>query len=110
MAREEKTIAKMLSLFCEKKHHSKRDELCPDCRELLDYAKLRLKNCPFQEGKTNCGNCKIHCYKVNMREKIREVMRFSGPKMLLRHPFLALWHLLYGFRKNALPRKKRKKL
>ena len=46
------------------------------------------------EEKTFCANCKVHCYKPEMREQIRQVMRFSGPRMLLYHPFLAIWHLV----------------
>ena len=49
---------------------------------------------PFMKEKTFCANCKVHCYKPEMREKIRKVMRFSGPRMLLYHPALAVWHLI----------------
>jgi hypothetical protein len=37
-----------------------------------------------------------------MREAVREVMRYAGPRMALRHPILAFLHLLDGFVK---PRK-----
>ena len=109
MARERKTILKMISLYCHENHYTKRGELCADCRELHDYAMLRLKNCPFQEGKTSCGKCKIHCYNVTMREKIRVVMRFAGPKMILHHPILALGHIFDGLRKDAIFKKKEPK-
>ena len=33
-----------------------------------------------------------------MREEVREVMRHSGPRMLRRHPLLAVAHLLDGRR------------
>ncbi|MCU0373022.1 MAG: nitrous oxide-stimulated promoter family protein [Ignavibacteria bacterium] len=29
-----------------------------------------------------------------MREKVKNVMRYSGPRMLLKHPYLAVRHLL----------------
>jgi hypothetical protein len=29
-----------------------------------------------------------------MREKIREVMRFSGPRMIFHHPIMAIRHLI----------------
>lgn len=102
MERERKTIAFMLALYC-RAHHRTDKALCAECLELLEYAELRLRHCPFQERKTTCGNCRIHCYKPAMREKIREVMRFSGPLMIWHHPFLALGHLLDGFRKEPLP-------
>ena len=31
-----------------------------------------------------------------MRERVREVMRYSGPRMLWRHPVLAAAHLMDG--------------
>lgn len=109
MEREQKTVRQMLCLFCREKHQAKKGELCRDCQEVYDYALLRLKNCPFQEGKTTCGNCKIHCYKAKMREKIREIMSFSGPKMIFHHPVSAIGHIFDGLRKDAIPKRKEPK-
>lgn len=107
MKREQETVRQMIGLYCREKHQLPGDVLCSECQELHDYAMLRLNKCPFQEGKTTCGNCKIHCYKPMLRDKICEVMRFAGPKMIFHHPVLALGHLLDGFRKEAvLPKKK----
>jgi len=53
-----------------------------------------MENCPFKEGKPVCSACSIHCYKPAMREGIRQVMRYAGPRMLLRHPLLTLAHFL----------------
>jgi hypothetical protein len=104
MARELKTVELMIALYCEDHHHAK-GELCEACRELVEYARLRLKSCPFQENKTTCGNCFIHCYKPKLREKIREVMRYAGPRMLWHHPLLAIGHMMDGRRKKPGPRK-----
>lgn len=93
--REQRVVAEMIALYCRKKHGTKRKgELCPDCRTLCGYAQARSEHCPFMEKKTFCSNCRVHCYKADMRERIREVMRFSGPRMLLYHPGMALWHLI----------------
>ena len=46
------------------------------------------------ETKTFCSNCKVHCYRPDMRERIRAVMRFSGPRMLLYHPITGIRHFL----------------
>ena len=67
--------------------------LCPDCREVLDYARQRLDKCPFGEGKTTCANCRIHCYKPAMREQVKAVMRYAGPRMLIHDPIGAIAHL-----------------
>ena len=91
--REKKTVAFMIRLYCRKKHGTKKG-LCDECRVISDYAAVRSDNCPFMETKTFCSNCRVHCYKPEMREKIRVVMRFSGPRMLLYHPVLAVWHLV----------------
>lgn len=95
--KEQYVAEEMIRLYCRKNHRKEKrqpGELCPDCQELLRYVRLRSQKCPFMEEKTFCANCRVHCYKPEMREKIRQVMRFSGPRMLLYHPALAIWHLV----------------
>lgn len=93
MKRECKTIEAMIQIFCKNKHEIQ-EELCPACTELLEYAFKRLEACPFQENKTTCAKCPIHCYNPTMRAKIREIMRYAGPRMIFKHPVLAIQHLL----------------
>lgn len=104
IAREKKTMTAMVWLYCRKQHGS-RDGLCGECSELLDYATCRLDRCPFGPQKMTCANCPIHCYKPQMRERVQEVMRYSGPRMILHHPILAAWHMLDGRRKADADRK-----
>lgn len=92
--REQKVINEMIAIYCRKNHKTPNNKLCEDCQKLLDYANERTKRCPFMEDKTFCVNCKVHCYKPEMRTKIRKVMRFSGPRIALYHPILAIWHLI----------------
>jgi len=103
--REKKTIDAMIHLYC-RKHHGTHGELCPECNELHEYAMLRLSKCPFQENKSTCGKCLVHCYKPDMKKKVNKVMRYSGPRMLLYHPILALHHVFDG-RKKPEPLKKK---
>jgi len=105
MRRERKTMRAMITIYC-RAHHNTNKTLCDDCEQLYGYSKIRLGLCPFQEEKPTCGNCSIHCYKPDMREKTRQVMRFAGPRMTWRHPIMALFHLLDGFRKPPELRKK----
>lgn len=91
--REKRMAAQMIALYCRKKHHT-RGDLCPQCAALDAYAKMRADKCPFMETKTFCSNCRIHCYKPDMRAKIREVMRFAGPRMILHHPVAAIRHVV----------------
>lgn len=88
---EKETVSLMIAIYCRKKHGGK--NLCPDCAALDAYARQRSDKCPFMETKTFCSNCKAHCYKKDMREKIREVMRYSGPRMIFHHPVMAIRHL-----------------
>ena len=88
---EQKIIEQMIRLYCRKKEGNK--ELCPSCQELLAYSRQRLERCPFKAHKGTCRLCKIHCYKPEMQKRIREEMRYSGPRMLLYHPVAALRHL-----------------
>ena len=90
---EKEVVSLMIGLYCKKKHKTK-VLLFNECKKLDDYAKLRSDRCPFMETKTFCSNCKVHCYKPEMREKIREVMRFSGPRMIFHHPYLAIKHVI----------------
>ena len=91
--REKETVSKMISIYCKKKHGTKQG-LCPECAALQEYAKMRSDKCPFMETKTFCSNCRVHCYKPEMREKIREVMRFSGPRMIFYHLVMAIRHVI----------------
>lgn len=90
--KEKKIVELMIKLYCHKKENNK--ELCRDCRALLDYARHRLEHCRYGNNKTSCKRCPTHCYKPEMRARIREVMRFSGPRMLLYAPVTAIKHLL----------------
>ena len=100
MVRESETLKVMIALYYHRYH--KIDKLCSDCRELLDYALERLRKCPFQESKTTCVKCPVHCYNHVMRERVRAVMRYAGPRMTYRHPLLALFHFIDGLRKEPV--------
>lgn len=96
ITREKRTVEAMLRIYC-RDHHGTRGALCGECAELLEYAHARLDRCRFAGKKPTCGNCPVHCYKPSMKAKIVEVMRYSGPRMTLRHPYYALRHFLDGF-------------
>jgi predicted amidophosphoribosyltransferase len=101
---QQHTIEAMLHIDC-RHHHEAGGTLCSDCNRLLDYARRRLASCPFQEAKPAFNHCQVHCYSKAMRERVRSVMRFAGPRMLLRHPLLSLWHMLDNRRRPPpLPR------
>lgn len=81
---EKQTIEQMIHFYC--RHKEKNQALCSACSELLKYAHQRLEHCPFGERKKTCRQCTVHCYHPKMRQKIKEVMRFAGPRMIWYHP------------------------
>ena len=90
--KEKEIVSLMIKLYCKKNHKTK--NICDECQKLIDYANKRIDKCPFMESKTFCSNCKIHCYKPDVREKIIVVMRWSGPRMIFYHPFIAINHVV----------------
>ena len=97
--REKKTIYKMVHVYCKAKHNTKKNQLCDDCTEFLSYAFMRLDKCPFQEEKSTCGKCLVHCYQPEMRQKAKKIMRYSGPRLIYRSPILSLHHVFDGRKK-----------
>lgn len=85
----------MVRIACRDTHATEYG-LCERCQGLLGYALERLDQCPFQADKPTCARCPIHCYRPSRREEIRAVMRYAGPRMMWRHPLLALSHLIDG--------------
>lgn len=98
--REKRIVREMISLYCRRKHGSQKNDLCKECRELLDYAVDRSDKCPFMAEKTFCSNCRVHCYKPEMREKIRSVMRYAGRRIIFTHPIMAVSHLVESNREK----------
>jgi len=90
--REKRSITALVRLYCRGNHHPEQD-LCEECDQVLQYALRRLDRCPFGADRPVCENCSIHCYSPAMRERIRAIMKYSGPRMILHHPLLAIRHL-----------------
>lgn len=105
---EFKTVYHMVSYYCRNHHQQAREQktgLCAECHDLLEYAELRLDRCPYGQSKPTCNRCPIHCYKPEQKQQMRLVMKYSGPRMLLSHPILALRHLWHEHRAvSALPK------
>jgi hypothetical protein len=98
IAREKKTVKKIIGLYC-RNNHGNKDSFYAECQDLLDYAIIRIDQCPLGEDKPTCLNCPVHCYRPAMREEIRQMMRYAGPWMLFRHTLLTVIHLFDGLRK-----------
>lgn len=90
--REKTIIGRMIRLYCRRKEKNR--VLCPQCERLLAYAHKRLEGCKYGVSKPSCKKCPVHCYAPAYRTKIREVMRYCGPRMILFHPLTAIRHLI----------------
>jgi len=98
LRRERHTIQLMIGIYC-RGRHGQGASICPQCQQLADYAIQRVDKCRFQNAKPTCARCPIHCYKPAMREEVRKVMRYAGPRMMLHHPLLAILHVVDGLRR-----------
>lgn len=99
IAQERDTLRAMIRIYCRQQHGG--NPLCDECSQLWDYAEERLARCPFGVEKPTCQNCEVHCYQPEMRQRIREVMRYAGPRVIWHHPLMAVRHLIH----NRKPRR-----
>jgi len=113
LSRKEKAdirvLVKFIALFCRKKHEGEKKpfaieasllkdlvrpvELCPDCTKLLKYGLSMRLRCPH-DPKPQCKKCNAPCYREEYRERIREVMKFSGMLLVKRGRLDLLLHYL----------------
>jgi len=91
---EKQTLKTMIRLYC-RRNHRYFGGLCPECELLKTYTLQRLTHCPFGEQKNVCSHCTCHCYTREKQLKIKMVMRYSGPRMIYKHPTIALRYLWY---------------
>lgn len=90
--REKGVVEKMIRLYV--RHKLGLSELPEEYIALIEYAHRRLDGCKFGEKKTACKRCPIHCYRPDMRDRIREIMRWAGPRMIIYDPIAAIRHLI----------------
>ena len=110
IAYEQRVVRVMVEIYCKGNHRVQDvesgetwngDGLCPQCQALVEYAQRHATNCRYGQDKTLCVNCPTHCYAKRQREQIRQVMRYAGPRMLTRHPIMAVRHLITDRREKA---------
>jgi len=105
---EHHTLVKMTAIYC-KDHHGQSDgQLCEMCSKLMEYSEARLAKCPYGQAKPTCANCPIHCYKQVQRDRVRDVMRYAGPRMMRHHPWAAITHIFDKMRRAVHPMKLRR--
>lgn len=87
---ERKTVQAMIEIYYRQfKDETSREEK----EEVMEYAMQRLDFCCFGEEKPTCKVCPVHCYKKSYRLKMQKIMCYSGPRMLLYHPWMSFQHM-----------------
>jgi hypothetical protein len=103
LRRERRTLQYLVEIYCAGHHVAGGGQLCPDCECLLAYAQRRLEKCPYGASKPTCAKCPVHCYKAAPRALASRIMRYSGPRMALQHPWLSVMHFVDKARRVGHP-------
>lgn len=69
--------------------------LCPECAAFLAYATARRLKCPLEAEKPSCKHCRTHCYAKPQLAKVKEIMAYSGRKLMLRGRLDYIWHYFF---------------
>jgi hypothetical protein len=109
LRRERLTMQRMVEIYCADHHIAGAGFLCHDCDGFLAYAERRLEKCPYGPAKPTCARCPVHCYKREQRELASQIMRYAGPRMAWRHPWLSIVHLLDKTRRVEHPMEMRRR-
>ena len=109
--KEKEGITFMIEFYCHHKHRTPKGQLCPECQELVDFSYMRIDKCPFMETKTFCSECKVQCFRSRpeMQKRIENVMRYSGPRMIVYNPKSVLKHGWFAMKKVFQSKKGDKK-
>lgn len=91
---KEKDIVKTMIAMYSKGHDKVPFDENKEMQNLYAYCQLKLSKCPFKDKKKFCSNCTIHCYEITRRNQIKKVMKYSGPRMIFKHPILLIKHCL----------------
>jgi len=103
LRRERLTMQRMVEIYCAAHHVAGGVTLCPGCESFLAYAECRLEKCPYGAAKPTCTRCPVHCYKREQRLLASSIMKYAGPRMAWRHPWLSLVHLFDRVRRAEHP-------
>ncbi|MBT1070764.1 nitrous oxide-stimulated promoter family protein [Pelotalea chapellei] len=100
-------IAKFVEVYCAGKHAAAERSnfmlpeglgeraLCPECTEFMKYAVTKRIKCPLEAEKPSCKHCRIHCYAAPQRQKVREIMAWSGRRLMMRGRLDYIWHYFF---------------
>ena len=100
-------IGKFVEVYCNGKHGAivrtlfslpaelGERRLCPECSAFMQYAVARRIKCPLEAEKPSCKHCRTHCYNKANLAKVKEIMAYSGMKLMLRGRLDYIWHYFF---------------
>ena len=92
--KDRRVLEAMGSIYCQGNHSdAQKDEggMCPEVPHDHRADAFRAASCPYgHEG--NCQDCK-HTVSAAMLTRIRAIMRYAAPRMMVRHPIMVLEYL-----------------
>jgi hypothetical protein len=105
-AKDIQVVARFTEVWCAGHGHTDRQtfplpgglssiQLCPDCATFMEYAVKKRLNCPIEAEKPSCKHCRIHCYAPEQRALVKQIMAWSGRRMILRGRLDYLWHYFF---------------
>ena len=112
LRRDLKTLARFIEMYCRCRHKDAEKSavtlkthdvaalagrsvaLCRPCGKLLAHAFVKRTTCPM-DPKPSCKRCPDHCYQPVYRRQIREVMKYSGRRLVLSGRLDYLYKLLF---------------
>jgi len=114
VARDIRIVADLTAIYCRGRHRDREripvtteaaglgvygrrpPRLCEECAAHLRYAEQRRAACR-QDPKPFCAYCDVHCYRPAERTWQRQMMRYSGPRSIVRgHAIQGIRHLVDG--------------
>jgi hypothetical protein len=106
-AKDLKLIGKFVEVYCQGYHGASERNLfslpaglgerrfCPECSQFMKYAVTRRIKCPLEAEKPSCKHCRTHCYNKGNLAKVKEIMAYSGMKLMLRGRLDYVWHYFF---------------
>lgn len=100
-------LGKFVEVYCTSRHSSVEHltvtlpeglgsrVICPECAGFLEYAIIKRVKCPLVDEKPSCKHCRVHCYDKPRREKVKEIMSYSGRRLMLRGRLDYIWHYFF---------------
>jgi len=107
MKKDIRLIGKFVEVYCSGKHPEMeksplmlpenlgRRRICSECASFMNYAVERRLKCPLEAEKPSCKKCRIHCYAGEQRAKVKEIMAYSGRRLMMRGRVDYVWHYYF---------------